>query len=625
MLYSKKILQTYIAEPLPKDEELVERISLYAFEVEGVEERGGDSVFDISVLPNRAHDCLSHRGMAREIATVLNVALTDAAQPYAALEASTDDALLSVTVDSPAACPRYSAVRIQGVKVGPSPAWLVESLAAIGQRSINNVVDATNYILNTLGQPLHAFDVSKMAGSHIHVRFANEGEKITLLSGDEVTLTSDALCIADGTSNALLGIAGIKGGTAAQVDVETTDIILESANFASSGIRKIARPYNLLTDAAKRFEQGLTPELAHEGLAACAKLILELAGGNVCAGVDVYPEPQSQKHITVSAEACNKVLGTQLSVEELESIVRRRGWKYEVTGNTLTIAVPKERLDLESEIDIIDDVGQLYGFGNIEARPQTVVGGEVAYPAANTIRAALMSLGFSEVYTYAFRNEGNVEVANPIASDKAFLRSTLVTGVTESLEKGLVYADEVCRTSAAYFEIDTVFLPEGERLALAFGARDTTKKQTLARGLMQQAQDALANLGVAVQGDTQVVEVLLDASWSETISTAPHFDTDEQRVFAPFSPYPSIIRDIALFAPSAGIEEEIAARIVSAAPELVRSVRLFDVFTKPDEARTSYAFRLVLQAFDRTLTEADAAAAMEPITLALTQAGYEIR
>src|SRR3989338_92095 len=305
MKISRNWLQTFFNAPLPDARALSDALTFHAFEIESVE----NDVLDVKVTPNRGHDCLSHRGIAKEISAILNIPMKSdllSADPRGVLSSVPRTPLgLEITIGNLALCARYIAGYIRGVKVGPSPDWLRENLEAIGQKSINNIVDAANFVMFNLGQPLHAFDASKLASKSeqstvnsqqflIHVRNAKKGEKITTLDDKEYALSESMLVIADGNSGKAIGIAGVKGGKTAEVSEATTDIIIESANFDGVSVRKTAQALKLRTDASQRFEQGISPELAGYGMRAVTDLILKVAGGEIIGFVDEYPTPQTR-------------------------------------------------------------------------------------------------------------------------------------------------------------------------------------------------------------------------------------------------------------------------------------------------------------------------------------------
>ncbi len=333
MKISRNWLQTFFEKALPDAEVLERTLTFGAFEIEGVERVGDDDILDVKVLPNRAHDCLSHRGIAKELATLLALPMQrdPLREPEPVLEAFGD---FAVSVEKSEACPVYHGMRITGVRVGESPAWLRQRLESVGQRSINNVVDATNFVMLELGQPLHAFAADKIAdgsnGKALGVRMAHAGEEITVLGGTSYTLTDAMQVIVDGTTDVALGIAGVKGGTVAEVDAQTTDIILESAKFHPTLTRKTAQALKLRTDASYRFENEIPDELPAYALNALATLIKDSAGGEITAyaGVVRQRAPLPFK-IGVSAREVQQMLGVAVSDDTLESILQRYGFAYE--------------------------------------------------------------------------------------------------------------------------------------------------------------------------------------------------------------------------------------------------------------------------------------------------------
>jgi phenylalanyl-tRNA synthetase beta chain len=639
MKYSKKWIQEYLAAPLPSDDDIVEALTFYSMEVEDVEAADGDTVFDIKVLPNRAHDCLSHRGMARELSVLLGLPLNDkgirVADAENALSAFPAAAELSLSIEDAQACRRCCLALVRGIKVGPSPAWLAEALASIGQRSINNVVDATNYVLFSLGQPIHAFDLGKMKGPAMRIRAAKEGERITLLSGEERELDGRVLVHED-SSGAVLDIAGVKGGAIAGIDESTTDIIIEAANFAPSAVRRAARGLQLLTDAAKRFENEIAPSAAPEALAAVANLITEIAGGQIVEALDTYPTPEPIHTVAVSLSRIESLLGIDLAAEAVEEIFARRGFAFERDASDAgryVVTIPAERIDLRIEEDMIEEVGQLYGYHRLEPRVPTAM--PVA-PLSNkdkvirALRVALSGAGFSEVYTYSFVEEGEIEVVNPIASNKAKLRASLRPQIGAALDRNLVNADLIGAPAITIFEIGTCFGAYDEKTVLCFGAKDSTKKQKDASAALERARTAVAVvLGTdAPAAENGVVEIVLDDAALPTIDDdAVAFAPVEIAPFSPISVYPYIVRDIALFADAEGLESEIAGVIAATAGPLLRTVRLFDRFAKEEDGvkRVSYGFRMAFQADDRTLVDDDATAAMEAVYAAVGARGWQVR
>lgn len=334
MLISYNWLQTYFKEKLPPADKIAETLIFHSFEIESVEKKRDDFIFDIKVLPDRAHDCLSHRGVARELAVHLNLKTAEEVK-LSKTSAEKPKRRLSIEVKEPALCRRYTGLMLEGINIGSSPEWLKNRLESIGQKSINNVVDATNFVMFNLEQPLHAFDADKVKGG-ITVRNADKGEKITTLDGKEVALDKSVLVIAD--SESPLAIAGIKGGKKAEVTAGTKNIILEAANFLPVSVRKTSKRLGIQTDSSKRFENELSPEKTKEAIEAVANLILEIAGSKeVKIGdiVDSYPRQPASYIVGVSTTEINNVLGINLTKKDVSNILTRFGFQYNAIDNPL--------------------------------------------------------------------------------------------------------------------------------------------------------------------------------------------------------------------------------------------------------------------------------------------------
>jgi len=323
MLISYNWLQKYFDEKLPDPKDLAVLLNSHSFEVEGVETKGNDTILDVDVLPNRAHDCLCHYGMAKEVSVITGLKAKQISNINLEVETPID---FNVTIEDAKKCRRYIAVTIEGVKVGPSPDWLKENLESLGQKSINNIVDATNYVMFNIGQPLHAFDKDKLEGNEIIVRDAKVGEKITTLDNKQVEFTPENLVIADGKDP--LAIAGVKGGKKAEVNANTTNLVLESANFAPITVRKTARGFSILTDSSKRFENELSPELAGVAMRELSELIKEIAGGEVKGKVDVYPRNPALYKVGFTTEDANKILGLNLSDKDVIEILNKFRFEF---------------------------------------------------------------------------------------------------------------------------------------------------------------------------------------------------------------------------------------------------------------------------------------------------------
>lgn len=596
MKISREWLQTYFASPLPPADILADALTFHAFEIESVE---GD-VLDVKITANRGHDCLSYRGIAKEISAILNIPITPKAlEAWDQMQQFTLTMPVSVHVAEPELCSRYIAWSIKGVKVGPSPEWLVKRLAAMGQQSINNVVDATNYVMFNIGQPLHAFDAGKLKkGSKgdyaIEVRKAHEGEKLLALDNKEYALKDSMLVIVDANAQVPVGVAGVKGGMPAGITAETTDIIIESANFNGASIRKTAQALKLRTDASSRFEQVISPELAAVGMRAAAKLILELAGGELSAFSDSYPKPQTKSEVSVTLEKINKVLGTNLLSADVEDVFKRLGLIYQTKDTTYIVEVPFERLDLAIPEDLVEEVGRIYGYDKVPSvelpAPNVKPAISANYASAEKIREELVSRGYSEVFTSVFSEKGERAVANKIDGDKPYLRASLEAGLKDAYERNARNKDLLGLDEVKIFEIGTVWAGGKEELRLAMADKKGVEEEPL-------------------------VPAEVDAYDQLPTSSTERYKT--------FSKYPFIVRDIALWVPVGTDAEQVLEVIRKAAGDLVVRSAKFDEFKKGD--RQSYAFRLIFQSFEKTLTDEEANQYMENVYKAVRDNGWEVR
>jgi phenylalanyl-tRNA synthetase beta subunit len=328
MKYSKRWLQNYIVETLPEDESIEKELNAKAFEVEEISDFRGDSIFDIKVLPNRAHDALGHYGMAREICACLDLTLKPKTEIFASdLDIDQSVENVSVEVLDARACPKFMAVRIDGVRVEESPVWLREAIEFIGQRSINNIVDITNYVQYTLNKPMHAYDAKNIVDG-IVVRYAEEGEKLLTLDDKDLTLNAKTLVIAD--KEKALGLAGIKGGKYSGINSDTASIVIESANFEPVLIRKTSQKYSVHTDASKRFENGIANTLVSEGLYMAVSEMLKLfPSAKVGLVTDTNDIVEPNYHIGLTLSNINQILGKDFNKEEIENALKKLNFKNE--------------------------------------------------------------------------------------------------------------------------------------------------------------------------------------------------------------------------------------------------------------------------------------------------------
>ena len=587
----------WYTKDVPEAHKLVETFTYHLCEVESCETTPDtDTVYDLNILPNRAHDLLSHRGIARELSGLLSIPFTDPIESFK-IPVSRPTAL-SVSIRTKA-CRRYMGRIVRGVKVGPSPDWVVKHLESIGQRSINNIVDATNLTMYDCGQPTHAFDAKKLASESIMVRAATAGESITTLDGKTVALRETDAVIADERS--ALAIAGVKGGTAAEVDASTTDILLEVANFAPAATRKTARRIGLLTDAAKRFENDLSCELAPYAMRELSATILEMCPDATFEDiVDEYPRPEVARSLTFSVARINAMLGTNVSVSEVEAILTRFGHAFTTEGDSITLAVPPLRLDLVGEHDMAEEIGRVIGYDTLAPvlpRIPFVPQPSDTYRRMQAARERLLADGYSEAMTYTFGKKGAVEVARgPKGAE--FLRTNLSDGLKKAYEENRLNAPLLGIDAVRLFEVGSVF-PERDReeLRVVYASKAGVVESTL---------------------EEFTRDLPLDAS-APSASKNPR-----SGVFKPWSAYPFVSRDIAAWVGGAQDAQDLSSICVRHGGTLLaREPRLFDSFEK--DGKLSVAYRLVFQAHDRTLTDAEVSAIMQAIEADAEGRGWTIR
>jgi phenylalanyl-tRNA synthetase beta chain len=628
MKTSRVWLQTYFEKTLPSVEELAEQLTFHSFEIEDAE---GDLI-DVKVLPDRAADALSHRGVAREIAAVLDTPLKGVSRRKTPAGFPATDSL-SVSIENPQKCLRYMGALVKGVKVGPSPAWLKEALEAVGQRSINNVVDATNFVMLNIGQPLHAFDTAKLGNMEgrfeIAVRDSRAGEKIITLTGEEYALPEGTLLITDATNDSPIGIAGIKGGKAAGVDTSTTDIIIESANFDGTSVRRAAGALKLYTDASQRFQNKISPQLAAYGMRDVLALIQQVAGGELQGVIDIQPNTiPAPEPVSVTLQKINGLLGASFTVQDVAGAFDRLSFSYTQEGDTFTVTPPFERRDITLPENLVEEAGRIFGYDRIQPQSlpeEPVEADQYRYRGIERIKDFMAERGFTEISTQTFSVEGDITLANPLDKTKPALRTTLSENMKDALARAVAVAPRVLGPDSfvKLFEIGTVFTSSGESLSLCFGFHQFTGKKL---PLLADIASALADeFGMHTSILTEnIAEIDLN-----TISFSPL-----GRGYAPkkialgtyrtYSIYPFALRDIAVWTPAGTEETEVSLLIEKEAGELLARVDRFDRFEK--DGRTSYAFRLVFQSNERTLADTDLDPIMEKITTTLNaKDGWEVR
>lgn len=441
--------------------------------VDAADRIGDDTVLDIDVTSNRG-DCLCHLGIARELAALQSREFRPVAPAATEIAAPAAEAV-KVRIDAPALCPQYTARVIRGVKIGPSPAWMVRRLEAVGLRPINSVVDVTNYVMFEMGQPLHAFDFAKIAGRQIIVREARKGEKLISIDGHERQLTPRMLVIADAEKP--VALAGVMGGRDSEVSDATRDVLLESARFDPLSVRKTSRALALKSDSSYRFERGIDPTLPARASLRAAQLILQTAGGELLLGiVQAGSEGYSPKALSLRLARMRQLLGVEISTDAAMGALSRLQLSPMLRGDRIDVTVPSWRLDLNIEVDLIEEVARVVGYDKIPVKDEIAIRltpPDLATRTIDLIRENLVAAGYFEAITVSFvsdalKNEfqdksGSSAALRADASVRkadASLRPSLLPGLVEAVRRN----ETAGVGGARLFEIGSTFsiAPSGE-------------------------------------------------------------------------------------------------------------------------------------------------------------------
>jgi len=665
MKISYNWLQSFFSKKLPAPEKLADLLTMHSFETEMVGKKNSDYVLDVDVLPNRAHDCLSHNGIAREVSVLLGYSfnLVDYRKKIKEDSKKLANKLVKVEVKDKELCSRYVARVIDNVKIGLSPEWMQERLKACGLRPINNVVDITNYVMLETGQPLHAFDFDKLASGKIIVRRAKKGEKITTLDNEEYNLDKNILVIADGKNP--ICIAGIKGGKGPEIDAQTKRIVLEAANFDAQTIRQGSKWLKLETDASWRFEREIDPNLAEEAINATAYLIQDIAKGKVLKGtVDVFAKKVNSRTANLNIEKVNSLLGVNIAKKEIIGILKKLGFGVETKGNKLNISIPTRRIDISIPEDLVEEIGRIYGFEKIKSKlPRAILispsrNENLIY--RNKIRHIFINSGFSEAYNYSFiSKKDSVEVANPVSQDQKYMRSNLTVNLLKNIKENKKYFKEV-----RLFEIGNVFqknnnkVGEKQKIAAVLYLLSDSNPATefyhlkgLIDSLFNKLQisdiwydDAIEENDLSIpdfcnKNRRAQIKVGNDyLGWiAEIDSKVAAFEMDfaklvelaiEERIYSPPSKYPSVVRDIAILTNKETKIVEVMNLINSSGGALIRDIDLFDIYEGENipDSKKSLAFHIIYQSDDHTLTDKEVNNIHQKVIKTLKEEGeWEIR
>lgn len=606
-------LKSYI-ENIPNPQTIVDTLTYHLTEVEDTETKeNGDVIFDVNILPNRAHDLLSHRGLAFEIAGQLGLKFIDPILKYKDILSKKEINKTDLSIDiQTQACRRYSARIIRNVKIGPSPEWVVRYLESVGQRSINNIVDATNLVMLDSGQPTHAFDLRKFSDNKIIIKNAKDGESLALVGRDEIIakLQNTDLVITN-TNDEALALGGVKGGLNSGIQDDTVDIVIEVGNFDAVSIRKTARRIGVLSDAAKRFENNLSPELCDLGMIELSALICEMCPEAIIEEVvDVYPNKIEPIKIQFTTKDINKKIGSNIKNEDIENILNNYGFTYTKKDESFNVTIPSLRLDLENTIDIVEEIGRIYGYDKLNPvipKIDFIPEENTVYSKIVKIRDYFIANGYKEVMTYSLSKKGDIELARA-TKGKDHLRNNLLDGLKESYELNRLNAPLLGGIETKIFEIGSTFQDGLEEIHVAYINKKEAKEYELGGFVLPEStfenpSDLLAVLG----------------------QTFPKKLSGSADTFVVWSQYPFITRDISVWVPEffdvnqlVDIYKNQSQGLLALDPYEV------DKFTK--DGRTSYAYRLVFQSKNNTLNDSDVLNIMQQIEKEIKDiSGVELR
>ncbi len=649
-------------------------ISLRGFEVAEIVP-GRSPVIDFEITANRP-DCLSQVGLAREASTIWQLPLR---LPDTTMPAAGPAEALEVELQDPDLCPRYCA-QVFEVRIGPSPPWLAERLESAGVRSINNIVDVTNYVMLEMGQPMHAFDLRRLAGGRLVIRRARPGEAMRTLDGVDRTLDGEMLVIAD--RDRAQAVGGVMGGHDSEIDSSTTVMALESAYFHPPSVRRTSKKLALKTEASIRFERGADVNAPPVGIARAAVLIGQLGAGRpLGATIDRYPAPKPPAEIVLRASRIARLLGQEVPAPEIPRILQPLGFTVRdlpaTTGRGWQVVVPTFRVDVTREADLIEEVGRHFGFDRLPVTfpaltsPQAPPAPAVARD--RLVRQVLTSSGFSEAMTFAFIERQAAlpfcdpgvepaEIANPLSEKFAVLRPSLLPGLLDAC----AHNRRRERKDVRLFETGSRFTREGEGRAAAFawygaasGPHWSAPTRTVdffdAKGVVEQICAAFGiaptfspaerpylvrgrTAEVTMEADGKTVVLGVVGQLSPRLAEARGFPPAEEIYGAeidmgavescargddlraePLPRFPSIVRDVSILVDEALPAATVRGTIRSAAPPALVSIVEFDRYRGKGmpEGRVSLSLRLTYRSPDRTLTDEEAQDATERIVDAL--------
>ena len=634
-----------------------------------------DTVVEYEITSNRV-DCFSMIGMAREVAATFRKPFYPPVVTVKANDKDVND-FIKVTVKDHDLCSRYCARVVENIKIGPSPKWMQDRLKAMGIRAINNLVDITNYIMEEYGQPMHAYDLDTIANHEIIVKRANDGDTFVTLDGQERKMDSNILMICDGEKE--VGIAGIMGGENSMITDNVKTVLFEAACFDGTNIRLASKRIGLQTDASFKFTKGLDPNTAMEAINRACQLVEEMGCGDVVGGVvDIYPEPVKEKVLEFEPDRYNKLLGTDISKEEMLTYLTKLELVYNEQDNTLTI--PTFRQDLNCAADIAEEVARFYGYDNIPVslpKGEATVGKKPFDQRVQDIAREICERnGFSGGMTYSFESpkvfdklllpedapeRQAIVIANPLGEDFSIMRTVSLNGMLTSLATNYNRRNKVARL----YELGNIYLPkalpltelpdEKMRLTLGmYGAGDFFDMKGVVEeifdklgvtgaecepsndipylhpGRQARIQKGKLDLGVIGQIHPEVgdnynlkTEAYVAVLNMEVITMLANFD----RKYEGIAKFPASTRDLSMVMDKGLFVGQIEHVIKKNAGKILESCELFDVYEgeQVGAGKKSVAFSLIFRAKDRNLESAEVDKAVEKVLEALRQMGIELR
>jgi phenylalanyl-tRNA synthetase beta chain len=660
MKFSYQWLREMVAGLDTPPAELERWITIKTAECEGIEPHGSDFAIEVDnkSLTHRP-DLWGHHGMAREVAAILGKPLLDPVKP----REFPGEPLMRADIADYARCPRYSALVFENVTVQPSPAWMVDRLSAVGLNAINNIVDVTNYVMAEIAQPMHAFDAEKLNGHTIFVRAAREAEEFAALNGETYTLDPSHLVIADEAG--AIALAGIIGGAGSAISQPTTQLVLESANFQASGIRKSSSRLRLRTDASMRFEKAQDPVNTVRALARAAELLEQVSPGIRIAGglTDASRPAPASPPIVLPLDWLDRKLGRALPAAEVRRILESLGFNVdEIEPRIFSVFVPSWRAtkDVSIKDDLVEEVGRMVGYDSIvPTAPLTPARVPPANPQRefhHRVREMAASQGFTEVYNYSFVSddlartfglspEEHVQVANPIAAGQNLLRTSLLPGIWKNIGDNARHFDsfrlfeigreiyparEVPHFAAAIFAKDdgAAGLFELKRLAECLLPGVSVEPATDPRSYEHPRRAANVTRGKTVLGrlfefHPRLVEsgraAVLDLDLDLLLAAEPG-----ARRYQPLRRFPVSAFDLSVVAPPKALTGSVEAQLAALAGADLVSIAFQRDFPQPD-LRRSLSYRITVGAADRTLSSEEVSAIRARIIEGMRAAGYELK